>query len=122
MKDKKIIAIIGGVIVVVLAVILVIVFMPKGNDNKKDDNKKDEPVNEVKVLSEKEMIDAYGFSIKDAEDTVAQYFHSDNFEFKTEITKDNLYIVTVTDVISKETYKYEVNPQTHQAVEIRNDK
>jgi hypothetical protein len=118
MKNKKMIAIIGGVLVVIIAVVLVVLFIPK-NDNKKDKDKEPDKTEKKKVLSEKEMVDAYGFSIKDAEDTVGQLFHSDNFEFKTEINEDNFYIVTVTDVISGDTYKYEVNPQTHQALEIR---
>ena len=120
MKDKKMIMIIGGVLVVIIAVLL-IVFIPKG-DKKEEDKKKPEETEKVKVLSEQEMIDAYGFSIKDAEATVGQLFHSDNFEFKTEINKDNMYIVTVTDVLTNTTYKYEVNPQTHQALEIKDKK
>jgi len=119
MKDKKMIAIIGGVLVVIILVVCLVLFIPKGTtEEKKDKDKKEEkPTEKVKILTEAEMIEAYNFSIKDAEAKVGEFFHSDNFEFSTEITKDNLYVVTVKDVVSGDTYVYEVNPVTHQAVE-----
>ncbi len=121
MKNKKLIGIIGGAVLLVILVVCLIVFIPKGNNTDKDKDKdkgKNNNQIEEKILTEAEMIEAYGFSRKDAEEKVATYFHSDNFEYSTKITKENKYLVTVTDVISGEKFKYEVNPVTHQALEI----
>jgi len=119
MKNKKMLIIIGGV-VLVIAIVCLIVFLPKGKkEEKKEEEKKEE---KVKILSEKEMVDAYGFSIKDAEEAVKKYFHSDVYEFSTEINEKNMYIVTVTDIISKDKYVYEVNPSTHSTIEITKEK
>ena len=107
--------IIGGVIALVLVIVIIIAVIVSGNKKPGDNNKPDKPVEEVKIkeYTEQELIDAYGFSIKDAEELVMSIYHSDNFECSTTI-KDAKYIVTVKDVLSGDKTVYTVNPASHE--------
>jgi len=103
-----------GIILLVLIVIVGIVWIINGNEKKmpEDDGKGKEPDKKenLPVVTEQDIIKAYGFSIKDAEALVKTDFHSDNFTFSTEVTQDYLYIVTAKDKLSDTSYKIEVNP------------
>ena len=119
LKNNKLFPIIGGVLVIgIIAISLVLLF--GGNKTNKENNNPDNKPDNKEIISdtikEEDMIKAYGMSIKDAEDIVKRDVLSDNFTFSTEISKDYMYIVTVKDTLSSDTFKYEVNPVTKTAV------
>ena len=70
---------------------------------------------EFKVYTEEDLIEAYGMSIKQAEEKVMANFLSDNFECSTEIVGSH-YKVTVSDVLSEDKFIYDVNPASGEAV------
>ena len=107
--------IIGGVIALVLVIVIIVAVVVLGNKKPAGNDNPDKPVEEVKIkqYTEQELIDSYGFSIKDAEELVMSIYHSDNFECSTTI-KDAKYIVTVKDVLSGDKTVYTVNPASHE--------
>ncbi len=107
--------IIGGAIALVLVIFIIVAVVVLGNKKPAGNDNPDKPVEEVKIkqYTEQELIDSYGFSIKDAEELVMSIYHSDNFECSTTI-KDANYIVTVKDVLSGEKTVYTVNPASHE--------
>lgn len=119
-KNNKLFLIIGGVLVIAIVVVsLVLLFggNKPGKDNKNPGgNEPDQKEKVNKDITEEDMIKAYGMSIKDAEEIVKKDVLSDNFTFSTEISKDYMYIVTVKDTLSTDSFKYEVNPVTKTAV------
>ena len=118
-KNNKLFLIIGGVLVIAIIVVsLVLLFggNKPGNDNKPSGNEPDQKEKISKDITEEDMIKAYGMSIKDAEEIVKKDVLSDNFTFSTEISKEYMYIVTVKDTLSSDSFKYEVNPVTKTAV------
>ena len=112
-SNKNIVPIVG-IVLLVLIVIGGIVWIINGNEKKipSDNGKGNEPEKKenLPIVTEQDIIKAYGFSIKDAEALVKTDFHSDNFTFSTEVTQDYLYIVTAKDKLSDTAYKIEVNP------------
>ncbi len=123
-KNKKIkinnghvIGIVCGLVVVVAVVVIIIINANSkkiNNDVKRD---KDDNKIEYKVYTEKDLIDAFGMSIKDAEELVMTAFLSDNFECSTKIEADH-YRVTVKDVLSGDEFLYDVNPASGEFVKI----
>ena len=108
-----------GACSLIAVVVLVAVIILVNNNKKVEDVKKDKPDEEekvkIKTYTEQELIDAYGMSIKDAEELVMEYYHSDNFECSTEIVEAH-YKVTVTETLSGDKYVYDVNPATHEYI------
>lgn len=107
--------IIGAIIAAILVVVIIVVIIVSGNKKPTggDDTKK--PVEDVKIktYTEQELIEAYNFSSKDAEELVMSIYHSDNFECSTTIEEAH-YVVTVTDVLSGDKTVYTVNPASHE--------
>ena len=118
--NNKLFPIIGGVLVIAIIAISLVLLFGGNKTNKEQNNPENKTVDQSENIStdikEEDMIKAYGMSIKDAEDIVKKDVLSDNFTFSTEITKDYMYIVTVKDTLSSDTFKYEVNPVTKTAV------
>ena len=86
-----------GIVVLVLLVIVGIVVIINGNDKKipadtDKDKKEPEKTDNLPVVTEQDIVKAYGFSVKDAEALVKKEFYSDNWTFSTEVTQDYLYI------------------------------
>ena len=46
---------------------------------------------------------------------IAGNFYSDNYSFKTEVTEDSLYKVTVTNIVENTEIIYYVDPSSGQA-------
>lgn len=118
-KNNGLIFGIAGLAVIIVAVAVVVLLnsnktqkepVPdKGNNGDEEVVKKD--------YTEQNLIDAYGMSIKQAEELVASYYHSDNFEFSTKINGSH-YEVTVTDILSGTTEVYDVNPASNEYTKI----
>ena len=118
--NNKLFPIIGGVLVIAIIAISLVLLFGGNKTNKEQNNPENKTIDQKENIStditEEDMIKAYGMSIKDAEEIVKKDVLSDNFTFSTEISKDYMYIVTVKDTLSSDTFKYEVNPVTKTAV------
>ena len=117
LKYKKEIAI-GAVLLI--AVIVCIVFLVSNNKDTNNENEKPDINNEVEnvVITEEEIVEAYGVTKEDAISLVKQSINSDNFEFTVTINSKAKYIVTVKNTLTDSVYKYEVDPMTKQYYEI----
>ena len=108
--------IVGAVIAAILFIVIIVVIILSGNKKpagKDKDQKKPVEEVEIKTYTEQELVEAYNFSIKDAEELVMSIYHSDNFECSTTIEEAH-YVVTVTDVLSGDKTVYTVNPASHE--------
>ncbi len=117
--DKVTIWVIGGVLLLAIIIIItVIIINSKPVDKKPSGNDKVNPPIENKTkITEKDIIDKYGNSIKDAEEAALKFFNSnEGYECSTKISEDELYIVTVTDTYDNSKYVFEVDPATLNAV------
>lgn len=108
--------IIGVIVVIVIIVCLFFLLGGKGKNN--DESKKDEEDKQI-VLTEKDIVDAYGMTANDAIEVVKAIYNSDNFEFSAKVNENSKYTVTVKNTITDAIYKYEVDPITESFYEIK---
>lgn len=116
-KYKKEIAI-GAVLLIAVIVCIVFLFVNNGdNDNENENSNTGNEIENV-VITEEEIVGAYGVTKEDAIALVKQSINSDNFEFTVTISSEAKYIVTVKNTLTDAIYKYEVDPMTKQYYEI----
>ena len=127
-KNNVTIWIICAVILVVLIAVITVLIVNGTSANKSNATNTEENINSntdksnepvidepTSKVTEQEMIDKYGVSIKDAEEIVLTNFNSDNYECKTTISDDEYYMITVIDTFDKTKYKFKVDPVTKTA-------
>ena len=110
--------IIGFVCLVILLVVVLLIFNNVNDDKNNEANSNNNDNVVLDDVTEKDIIDAYNFTMDDAKELVKQEFNSDNFEFTVTISTDAKYIVEVKNIINNNVYKYEVDPATKTYVEI----
>ena len=121
-KNNVTIWIICAVILVVLIAVIAVLIVNGTSANKTNAKNNEENTNTntvieepVSKITEQEMIEKYGVSIKNAEEIVLANFNSDNYECETKISEDEYYMITVIDTFDKTKYKFKVDPVTKTA-------
>ena len=121
-NNRNLIIGIASALVIVVAVAVIVIINSNDNKLQKDQgvNKSNPDGTEVKAktYTEEDLIQAYGMSIKQAEQLVMEFYHSDNFECSTKINGMH-YEVTVTDILSGEKSVFDVNPASNEYTKIK---
>lgn len=102
---------------VIIAVVIALVLIVTGFILLAIGKEEEAPINKVEEeqTKEEQLAQITGVSANDAVDIVKDNFYSDNYQFKTEVTKDSLYKVIVTNIIDNSQIIYYVDPVTRDA-------